>query len=51
MAFDFRYQLVIEQLKPPTLSFHDVKELLNRVTAIYLAEDPVKTTITVEHLH
>lgn len=49
MGFDFRYQLVIEQPKPPALSFDDVKELLNRATAIYFAEDPVKTTITVEY--
>jgi hypothetical protein len=49
MAFDFRYQLVIEQPKPPVLSFDDVKDLLKRVRAIYFAQDPAKTTITVEY--
>src|SRR5688500_11803669 len=49
MAFDFRHQMVIEQLKPPAVSFDEVKGFLNRVTAIYFAEDPAKTTITVEY--
>ncbi len=48
MGFEFRHQLVIEQPKPPALSFDDVKDLLGRFTAIYFAEDPAKTTITVE---
>lgn len=49
MAFDFRYQIVIEQPKPPSLSFEEVKELLGRVTAIYFAEDAMKSHITVEY--
>lgn len=49
MAVDSRYQMVVEQPKRPSLSFQDVKDLLQRVTAIYFAEDAAKTTITVEY--
>lgn len=49
MTFDFRYQVVIKQPKPPVLALGEVKRILTRDTAIYFAEDSTVTTITVEY--